>query len=354
MRAAIFEGEGRVNITSKPDPSIVNSDDVIIGVAGNGICGSDIGALAVPPRIKYTVGIVIGHETVGTVVEVGPTSDLKPGDRVVVHPNIYCGRCWYCQTGQRNLCGDQQIVGENIDGGTAEFLLVPTDRAYKLPDELPFDRAILAEPLGCVLNGTHKARIHPGESLVLFGAGPIGSLYFMTLKARGAYPVIVAEPAEHRRKAALELGADVVIDPTSEDVQEKVMEATGGLGADVVIDTVGSLAPLGIEIIRKGGRVLIFGVNLTARETSFIRVVAKEAKIEGILDAADHLALAIRLLTQNRIPYGRLVTSRFGLDDFDRAVDGARHGEILKPVVVIDDAAIGLGDPGQPAATVGA
>ncbi len=345
MRAAIFEGDGRVNVTTKPDPSIVNPDDVIIGVAGNGICGSDLGALAVPPRIKYKPGIVIGHEAVGTVVEAGPASDLKPGDRVVVHPNIYCGRCWYCQNGHRNLCGNQQIVGENIDGGTADFLRVPTDRAFKLPDELPFDRASLAEPLGCVLNGTHKSEIHPGESLVLFGAGPIGSLYFMTLKARGAYPVIVAEPAEHRRNAALELGADIVIDPTSEDVQEKVLEATGGLGADVVIDTVGTQAPLAIEIIRKGGRILVFGVNLKPVETSFIRVVSKEAKIQGILDAADHLSLAIRLLAQNRIPYERLVTRRFRLDDFNSAVEGGRQGEVLKPLVVIDESAIDVGEP---------
>jgi threonine dehydrogenase-like Zn-dependent dehydrogenase len=342
LRAAIFEGEGRVNVTTTPDPSIENPTDVIIGVAGNGICGSDIGALALPPRNTYTPGIVIGHETVGTVLEAGPDSDLTPGDRVAVHPNIWCGRCWYCQSGQRNLCVDQEVLGENRDGGTAEFFRVPTDRAYKLPDELPFDRAVLAEPLGCVLNGTRKAQIHPGESLVLFGAGPIGSLYFMTLKARGAYPVIVVETAPARRQAALELGADLVIDPTAEDVFERVQEATSGLGADVVIDTVGSQAPLAIDIIRRGGRVLVFGVNLAAREFKFINLVRKEAKLEGILDAGDNLALAIRLLTQNRIPFDRLITSRFSLDDFDGAVDGGRNGQIMKPVVVVDDSAIAL------------
>jgi threonine dehydrogenase-like Zn-dependent dehydrogenase len=342
MRAAIFEGEGRVNVTTTSDPSITDPTDVIIAVAGNGICGSDIGALATPPRLKYKPGIVIGHETVGTVVEAGPASDLDPGDRVVLHPNIWCGRCWYCQSGQRNLCVDQEILGENRDGGTAEFCRVPTNRAYKLPDELPFDRAVLAEPLGCVLNGTRKSQIHPGESLVLFGAGPIGSLYFMTLKARGAYPVVVVETAAARREDALELGADLVIDPSVEDVKERVLEATGGLGADVVIDTVGTQAPLAIDIIRRGGRVLVFGVNLAAREFAFINLVRKEAKLEGILDAGDNLALAIRLLTQNRIDYDRLITSRFALDDFDSAVDGGRHGQIMKPVVVVDDSAIAL------------
>ena len=339
MRAAVFEGDGVVTVTERPDPTIVDSRDVILRVAANGICGSDLHALRVPPAIVYPPGIVIGHEYVGTIEEAGPASPYAVGTRVVVHPNVVCGHCWYCRNGRSNVCEQQDALGCTVDGGTSEFARVPSSNIFPIPDDLPLDRAILAEPLACILNGTRKAQMHAGESLVVLGAGPIGALYLAVLRQNGAGPAIVSEPSPARRALALELGADIAIDPTTEDVIERVREETDGLGADVVVDAHGSMLGDALQMIRKGGRVICFGATRSPREADFLPLIhRKEANIRGVFDAADNIPLAIRLLHQDRVGFDRLVTHRLPLDQFDAAVESARSGVAMKAAVVVDEA----------------
>ncbi len=338
MRAAVFEGAGVVAVTTRPDPSLLAPDDVILRVAANGICGTDLHALATPARIAYPAGIVIGHEFVGVIEEAGPRSPYRPGTRAVVHPNVTCGHCWYCRNGRANVCEAQDALGCTVDGGTADYCRVPASAIFPIPDELPLERAALAEPLACILNGTRKARMHPGEPLVVLGAGPIGTLYMAVLKASGANPVIVSEPHPARRALALELGADIAIDPTREDLLARVREATGGLGAEVVVDAHGSMLPDALELIRKGGRVICFGATRTPRDSSFFPLIhRKEATIRGVFDAADNIPLAIHLLTQNRLGLDRMITHRLALEQFDAAIASARSGEAMKALVVVDD-----------------
>lgn len=342
MRAAIFEGEGRVEIKDVPEPRVERPDDVIVRVAANGICGTDLIGLKVPPDvIHYAPGIVVGHEFVGVVEEVGDESPFAPGERVAVHPNLYCGQCWYCRNGSANVCDNLRTIGLDLDGGTAEFARVPSYRVFPIPDELPFERAVLAEPLACVLNGTRKAALHPGESVVILGGGPIGALFLATLEGAGAHPIVVSEPGGRRRQSALDLGADSVVDPTVEDLEKIVRELTDGVGADVVIDTVGFLAPEGFSLLRKRGRMLIFGGDLTTRETSFIDFPRLEARVEGVFCGNDNFPLAIRLLAENSMRFERLVAGgKFSLEDFDAAIASARGGDVLKAVISIDEAAV--------------
>jgi 2-desacetyl-2-hydroxyethyl bacteriochlorophyllide A dehydrogenase len=336
MRAAVFVQEGEVSLTTRDEPGLIEKDDVIIRVAGNGICGTDVHALAVPARIPYAPGTVIGHEFVGTIEAAGPESPFTAGQRVTVHPNIYCDHCASCRRGARNLCLNMRNLGQDMDGGLAELCRVPSNRVFVLPDELPFDRAVLAEPLACILNGTRKAAVHAGESVVVLGGGPIGLLYAMVLKANGAYPLIVSEPRAARRQLAADVGADVVVDPTSDSLGERVLEATHGEGADVVVDAAGGMIPEGLELIRRGGRVIVFGVSHRAREISSIPVIVKEASIHGVLDADENFPLAIKLLTENSAGFERLVTHRVTFDDFDAAVAAARDGQAVKAVVSLD------------------
>jgi 2-desacetyl-2-hydroxyethyl bacteriochlorophyllide A dehydrogenase len=342
MKAAVFLGEGEVSLTTREDPVLIERDDVIVRVAGNGICGTDVHALAVPARIPYTPNTIIGHEIVGTIVEAGPEAPWQVGQRVAVHPNVYCDHCPACRRAQRNLCENMRNIGQDMDGGLAELVRVPGNRAFVLPDELPFDRAVLAEPLACILNGTHKAALHAGESVLVLGGGPIGLLYAMVLKANGAYPMIVSEPHPSRRQSALEVGADLVIDPTTEDVAERVREATGGEGADVVVDAAGGMIPEALELIRRGGRIMIFGVSHRTAEISSIPVIVKEAKIQGVLDADEYFPQGIKLLTENSAGFDRLVTHRVGFEDLDAAVAAARDGEAVKAVVSLDPAEIAV------------
>jgi threonine dehydrogenase-like Zn-dependent dehydrogenase len=176
MRAAVFEGNGKVAITERPDPTISRPDDVLIRIAANGLCGSDLRAFATPPEMVYENGVIVGHEFSGTIVDAGDEVVLAPGSHVVVHPNIWCQTCWYCRSGHTNLCDRFVHIGSMRDGGAAELCVVPERMVYVVPDEMAFDLAALAEPLACVLNGTKQASVHPGESVLILGAGPIGLL----------------------------------------------------------------------------------------------------------------------------------------------------------------------------------
>jgi 2-desacetyl-2-hydroxyethyl bacteriochlorophyllide A dehydrogenase len=335
MRAAVFVGNGRVAVTERPEPSVSRPDDVVIKIAANGLCGSDLRALAVPPEMIYDEGVVVGHEFSGTVVDVGDEVTLTPGTRVVVHPNIWCQTCWYCRSGHTNLCDRFVHIGSMRDGGAAEYCVVPERMVYAVDDAMPFELAALAEPLACVLNGTKQASIHPGESVLVLGAGPIGLLYLMLFKAAGAKPLIVSEPSAHRARWASDLGADLVVDPRASDVTTAVREATQGRGADVAVDSVGALLTDAVRSVRKAGRVLVFGLNERVEAT--LRpsdLTYGEIRLEGIYIARGTFPLAVSLLTENTLGFDRLVTHTLELDRFDEAIELLRTGEAVKALVV--------------------
>jgi threonine dehydrogenase-like Zn-dependent dehydrogenase len=335
MRAAVFEGNGRVAIAERADPKVSRPDDVLIRIAANGLCGSDLRALATPPEMVYDQGVIVGHEFSGTIEDVGDEVTLEPGAHVVVHPNIWCQTCWYCRSGHTNLCDRFVHIGSMRDGGAAELCVVPERMVYRVSDEMAFDLAALAEPLACVLNGTKQASIHPGESVLILGGGPIGLLYLILLKAAGASPLIVSEPAPHRARWARELGADEVVDPRVANVQDVVRELTEGRGVDLAVDSVGALLPDAVGSVRKAGRVLVFGLN--ERIEAAIRpadLVYRELSISGVYIARGTFPLAVKLLTENKLGFDRLVTHRVELERFDEAIELLRTGEAVKALVV--------------------
>jgi 2-desacetyl-2-hydroxyethyl bacteriochlorophyllide A dehydrogenase len=335
MRAVVFEGNGKVDVLERPDPRIERPDDVVVRVAANGLCGSDLRAFATPPEMVYDKGVIVGHEFSGTVVDVGDETELEPGTHVVVHPNIWCQKCWYCRSGYTNLCERFVHIGSMRDGGAAEFCVVPERMVYRIPHEMPFDLAALAEPLACVLNGTRQAAVHPGESVLVLGGGPIGLLYVMLFKAAGASPLIVSEPAAQRAAWARELGADIVVNPTASDVEAAVRELTGGRGADVAIDSVGGLLSSAVASVRKRGRVFIFGLN--ERADAVLRpadLVYKELAVSGVYIARGTFPLAVDLLTENALGFDRLLTHRLQLEQIDKAIELLRTGEAVKALVV--------------------
>jgi threonine dehydrogenase-like Zn-dependent dehydrogenase len=335
MRAAVFEGNGKVAISDRPEPRVERPDDVVIRIAANGLCGSDLRALATPPEMVYDEGVIVGHEFSGSVADVGDEVTLEPGTHVVVHPNIWCQTCWYCRSGHTNLCDRFVHVGSMRDGGAAELCVVPERMVYGVPDDMPLDLAALAEPLACVLNGTRQAAVHPGESVVVLGGGPIGLLYLMLFKAAGASPLIISEPAPERARSARELGADEVIDPRATSLPEAVRDLTGGRGADVVVDSVGALLPDAVACVRKAGRIFVFGLN--ERIESVIRpadLVYREISLSGVYIARGTFPLAVSLLTENALGFDRLVTHRLQLEDFDEAIELLRTGEAVKALVV--------------------
>ena len=335
MPAAVFEGEGRLVVREVPVPEVRASDDVLLAVRAAGICGTDVHILAVPPEHPASPGIVLGHEYVADVLACGDDVEhVRPHDRVVVDPSVWCGSCAYCQRGLTNLCDRMSGIGIVRDGGFAPFSVVPARAVYRISADVPTEVAALAEPLADVLNGVRKASLLPGEAVLVLGAGPIGLLFTLLFRAAGAAQVLVAEVASYRARHARTCGADVIINPREEDLPAAVREKTG-LGADVVVDAVGTLLQDALRCVRKGGRVVLFGMHEQARPVVKQYDVTKfELQILGTYIARGTFPLATQLLESGRIDFPRLVTHRLALRDIAQGIELLRHGEAVKVAVI--------------------
>jgi threonine dehydrogenase-like Zn-dependent dehydrogenase len=337
MTAAVFERKGVLTVKEVPVPRVANDDDVLIKVQAISICGTDVRALTDPPAFLFTEGIVVGHEFTGIVEQVGQTvTNVAIGDKVVVHPNIWCGKCVYCRTGHTNLCANFTHIGDKIDGAMAEYACVPERMVYKIRHDVPSHVACLAEPLACVLNATTSVRIHSGETAVILGAGPIGLIFMMLYKAAGA-KVILSDVMPGRREFALQLGADAVVDPGQQDIKALVYEKTG-IGADIVVDAVGMLLPQAVSITRKGGHVILFGINEIAQiQLNQAPIVFGEITIHGKFITKGTMPMAVNLIETKAIPIEKLVTHRLPIEEIKTGLELMRSGKGSKVIIEMPD-----------------
>lgn len=332
IRAVVFRGAGRWGLETRPAPRVEAPDEVLLRVERAGICGTDLHILAVPPGHPAAPGSILGHEYVATVLEVGSgVEDLAPGDRVVVDPNLTCGTCASCRLGLSNVCERMTTLGIFRHGGLAELNVAPARALHRIAPEVPLDRAVFAEPLACVLHGLERAGLGPGERVAILGAGPIGLLFLLLGRAAGAGPTVVVEPAALRRQRAAELGADRAVDPAG--AADAVRAATGG-GADLVVDAVGTCLPEALDLVRRGGRVLLFGVNQqAARPVNQYRITRHEVTVLGSFIQRTAFPKVVRLLEGGRLPVERLITHRLPLAEVGRGFEALRAGEAIKVVV---------------------
>lgn len=328
MRAAVFKSEGVLKIEEVDVPKIQKPDDIIVEVELCSICGTDVHIMHVPPGYVATPGTILGHELVGRVVATGGgVKTIKVGDRVVCNPNDYCGVCRYCKLNLPNFCENLEAMGIDVDGGFAEYVKITEKVAHKVADDLPAETAAFAEPLACLMNGRQKIKIKPGDSVLIAGAGAIGLLFVQILKNSGAYPIIVSEPVEARRKVALETGADVAIDPTKEDLQKVVADITG-VGCDYAVDVVGSQLGACLANVRKGGTVLLFGVNNHAQmELAQKDITTREVDVIGTWIANASFPSAVKVLESGMLNLKPLITHTFPLDELEKGIELLGKGE---------------------------
>ncbi|MEV0804068.1 MULTISPECIES: zinc-dependent alcohol dehydrogenase family protein [unclassified Kribbella] len=335
MKALVYHGPERRSWEEVPDPVIEDSEDAIIRVDAVTICGTDLHILKGDvPTVQP--GRILGHEAVGTVLDIGAgVRGLTPGDRVLISCITSCGRCEYCREGQYGQClgGGGWILGHLIDGVQAEQVRVPfADRSvHKLPDNVTDEAALLlADILPTsyevgVLNG----RVSPGDTVVIVGAGPIGLAAIATSKLFSPARIIVVDVADSRRKAALERGADVALSP-DDDVVGAVRELTGGLGAEVAIEAVGIPATFELctRVVRPGGTVANVGVHGAPATLHLEDLWIKNVTITtGLVDTVSTPRL-LSMLAAGRLELPGLITHRFGLDEMQDAYDVfARAGE---------------------------
>jgi alcohol dehydrogenase len=323
MKALVYHGPGQRAWETVPDPRIEDATDAIVRIDTSTICGTDLHILKgdVP---EVEPGRILGHEAVGTVVEVGAAvSTLAPGDRVLVSCITSCGRCRFCREARYGLCtgGGGWIFGHLIDGLQAELARVPfaDTSVHKIPEGLTDEDVIfLADILPTSYEvGVLAGRVEPGDTVAIVGAGPIGLAAVMTAKLFTPGRIVVLDIAEARLEKARAFGADVTINNGAVDPVAAVMELTDGLGADVAIEAVGApeTFELCTELIRPGGRVANVGVHGHAATLHLERLWIRDVTITtGLVDTFTTPKL-MKLIAEGRLDPTPFATHRFELEE---------------------------------------
>ena len=334
MLAAVFEGQGQLALKQVPVPRLAQPEDVLLQVEGAGICGTDVHILEVPPGHPATPGAVLGHEYVARVLEVGEgVVHLRPGDRVVVAPNLYCGLCPACQEGRPNQCADFTTLGIYLNGGFARYNVAPERALHRIADRVPLEDAVFTELLSCVVGGTSKVKVQPGEKVAILGAGPVGLMFALFFRAAGAGQVILSDVAPFRLELARRAGFDTV-NAREQDTVAAIREATGG-GADVVVDAVGSLFAQAVEVAAVGGRIVLFGMNQQARpQVSQYDITRKDLTVYGSFIGINTFPQTIKLLESGVLKPSVFLTHKLPLAEIEKGLDAMRAGEAIKVLIV--------------------
>ena len=343
MKALVLEAYETLVYKDVPTPP-VGPEDVLIAVKACGICGSDIHGMdgstgrRIPP-------IIMGHEAAGIIAEVGSqVVGWRPGDRVTFDSNIYCGKCYFCRQGLGNLCEKRRVLGVSCteyrqDGAFAEYVVVPQQCLYALPDGLTFERATLVEPLSIALHAVGRPKIRLGDSAAVVGAGMIGLMLVQVLRASGCGTIISLDLLPRRLELARHLGADVGLQADAPDVQAEVREHTNGRGADLVFEAVG-IAPtlkLAVGCARKGGTVTLVG-NLAAEANLPLQAtVTRELTLYGSCQSAGEYPACLELLARGLIQVDPLISAIAPLHEGPTWFARLRQGDaelvkvVLKP-----------------------
>ncbi len=334
MEALVFRAPGEWGLEAFPVPKIQKDDDVLLKVNAASICGTDLHILSVPPGHPATQGSILGHEYTATVVDAGAgVHHLQPGDHVVIDPNVTCGLCEYCRLGMSNMCVNMTTLGIFIHGGLAEYNVAPARALHKISAAVLPHHATLAEPLTCVFNAMEKAPLTPGESVAIYGGGPIGLFFLMLYKASGAGQTFIVEPVEFRRKVARDAGVGAAIDPRAEDAAAAIKSMTH-IGADIVVDATGSSLPECIAAVRRGGRVVLFGMNQHASsEVRQNEITRYEISIIGSYIQRTAFPKVVRMLESNLLPLDKVITHRLKLAQVGEGLEAMRAGKTVKVVI---------------------
>jgi L-iditol 2-dehydrogenase len=346
MLAATYTQGGAFAIEEIPTPEI-ESDEILLRVNAASICGTDVKIVRSGHR-KLAMGqrIVLGHEFVGVIERIGSrVKGHAVGQRVGVAPNAGCGHCDACIRGKSNYCPQYTAFGIDRDGGQAPLVKIPgrfvaQGNVIPLPEGVSDKEAALLEPFSCVVNGVRASRIELGDTVVIYGAGPIGLMHVMLCRIAGAGRIIVIDPVADRLERAGELGCDLALNPQQEDVSARLRHDTAGRGVDVVITAcpVPEVQTEAVEVLAPFGRLCLFGglpksagpVPLDTNAIHYGNLLVTGSTGGSVED----YRIALRLVAGKRVDLGRVVSGVFRLDELRQAYDMALSGTEGKVVLV--------------------
>ena len=333
MQAALFDGKTlKLTDYSLREPA---ADEVLIKISACGVCGTDI--KIVGGKSVSTSPVILGHEYCGIVEQIGiHVKNISVGDFVSIDPNIYCGECRFCRSGKINLCENLKALGVDINGGFAEYCLVPAKQCYQIPMSINPIHATLMEPLSCAIYGFQKANVQTSESVIIVGGGMIGLLMLKLCRLSGAKQIIVVEPDENRRAMLKKSGADFVINPNDEPLVGNLTKITKG-GAEVVIECVGSSVAVeqSYRLLKRGGRLVIFGVSPPDQcwAVSPYEIFRNDITVTGSFLNPFTFQAAVDLIIAGKVRLDNIEIKTFPLNRIHEAFENQIQQKSMKTVI---------------------
>ncbi len=343
MKVAVMNGVGKMGFVEREIPQPADNE-VLVKLEYVGICGSDMHYYETGRIGDYVVEppFVLGHEPGGVVVEVGKNvTHLKVGDRVALEPGKTCGHCEYCREGKYNLCPDVVFFATPpVDGVFQEYVAHEAALCFKLPENVDTLEGALIEPLAVGFHAANQGGAHTGQTAVVFGAGCIGLVSMMALKAEGVSRVYVVDIMQKRLDKAMELGATGVINSMNTDVQEEIGRLTEGKGVDLVIETAGMEVTTrqAIHITKKGATIVLVGYSKTGEMTLPLSLALdKELTFKTVFRYRHIYPMAIEAVASGKVNLKGIVSNIFNFDDIQAAMDKSvsDKANIVKSVVKI-------------------
>ncbi len=339
MKAAVFHGSDgglKIEDIAKPSPG---RGQVLVKVAACGVCHTDLHYIehGVPTFKKPP--IVLGHEASGRVEALGAdVSEVSAGDRVLIPAVLTCGRCTACRQGHENICAHMTMLGNHFDGAYAEYVVVPAKDLLHLPESIPLEEAsVIADALSTPYHAVkNRARVQPGDTVVIFGCGGVG-INAVQLAAAAGGQVIAVDISDRKLDWAREFGAARTINAAKvERIDKEVKKLTGG-GADIAMEVIGNPRTIeqAFECLRAGGRLCVVGYTHEAISLVAGKIMFKEVEIVGSLGCrpVDYLPL-IRMVESGRVNLKKLVTHRFALHELRKAFEIMKEGLSLRSIVI--------------------
>jgi threonine 3-dehydrogenase len=313
---------------------------VLVRVQAASVCGTDLHIYNWDPWAQWRIHppLIPGHEFSGDVAALGQgVTAVREGDMVSAEMHVICGKCMQCRTGLAHVCQQVRILGVDADGAFAKYVVIPESNIWKLSPSLPHDYASLLDPLG---NAVHSVLAGPiaAQTVVVTGCGAIGLFSIALAKACGAAKVFAIEVNARRRGVAATMGADLVLDPAVDQVEEQIMDATGGTGVDVLLEMSGHPAAthLGFAVMRKGGRASLLGIPSQPFEVDIARdIIFKGAVVHGINGRKMYETWfqMEALLATGKLNLEPVITHRLKLSEFKKAMEVLESGEAIKVVM---------------------